>query len=76
MEREKELQSLLDIYKILRQVINTNKDIKQKVFELLDKSLSILEDEVNNLKFRLSHNKISDEELQAIYDELEKSTQI
>tara|TARA_R110000751_G_scaffold74478_1_gene150489 strand:- start:51 stop:269 length:219 start_codon:yes stop_codon:yes gene_type:complete len=57
-------------------VINTNKDIKQKVFELLDKSLSILEDEVNNLKFRLSHNKISDEELQAIYDELEKSTQI
>ena len=57
-------------------VINTNKDIKQKVFELLDKSLSILEDEVNNLKFKLSHNKISDEELQAIYDELEKSTQI
>ncbi len=57
-------------------VINTNKDIKQKVFELLDKSLSILEDEVNLLKFKLSHNKLSDEELQAIHDELEKSTQI
>ncbi len=57
-------------------VINTNKDIKQKIFELLDKSLSILEDEVNLLKFKLSHNKLSDEELQAIHDELEKSTQI
>lgn len=57
-------------------VINTDKDIKQKIFELLDKSLEMLEDEVNNLKFKLSHNKLSDKELQAIHDELEKSTQI
>jgi len=57
-------------------VIKTDKDLKQKIFELLDKSLEILEDEVNLLKFKLSHNKLSDEELQAIHDELEKSTQI
>ena len=57
-------------------VIKTDKDLKQKIFELLDKSLVILEDEVNLLKFKLSHNKLSDEELQAIHDELEKSTQI
>jgi hypothetical protein len=57
-------------------VINTDKDLRQKIFELLDKSLEILEDEINLLKFKLSHNKLSDKELQAIYDELEKSTQI
>lgn len=57
-------------------VIKTDKDLRQKIFELLDKSLVILEDEVNLLKFKLSHNKLSDEELQAIHDELEKSTQI
>ena len=57
-------------------VIKTDKDLRQKVFELLDRSLEMLEDEVNNLKFKLSHNKLSDKELQAIYDELEKSTQI
>ena len=57
-------------------IITTDKDLRQKVFELLDKSLAILEDEVNLLKFKLSHNELSDEELQAIYDELEKSTQI
>jgi len=57
-------------------VIKTDKDLKQKIFELLDKSLEILEDEVNLLKFKLSHNKRSEEELQAIHDELKKSTQI
>jgi hypothetical protein len=57
-------------------IITTDKDLRQKVFELLDKSLAILEDEVNLLKFKLSHNKLSDKELQAIHDELEKSTQI
>lgn len=57
-------------------VIKTDKDLRQKIFELLDKSLEILEDEINLLKFKLSHNKLSDKELQAIHDELEKSTQI
>ena len=57
-------------------LITTDKDLKQKVFELLDKSLATLQDEVDLLKFKLLHNELSDEELQAIYDELEKSTQI
>ena len=57
-------------------LITTHKDIKQKEFELLDKSLATLQDEVDLLKFKLLHNELSDKELQAIYDELEKSTQI
>ena len=49
-------------------LITTDKDLKQKVFELLDKSLATLQDEVDLLKFKLLHNELSDEELQAIYD--------
>jgi len=38
---------------------------------LLDKQLQILEDEVNLLKFKITHNKMSDEELELIYQSLQ-----
>ena len=57
-------------------IIKFENTVQNKILRLLDKQLQVLEDEVNLLKFKLSHNKLSDEELQAIHDELEKSTQI
>jgi len=48
-------------------VINTENNIQNKILRLLDKQLQILEDEVNLLKFKITHNKMSDEELELIY---------
>ena len=48
-------------------VINTEENIQNKILKLLDKQLQILEDEVNLLKFKITHNKMSDEELELIY---------
>jgi hypothetical protein len=48
-------------------VINTENNIQNKILKLLDKQLQILEDEVNLLKFKITHNKMSDEELELIY---------
>ena len=48
-------------------VINTDDNIQNKILKLLDKQLQILEDEVNLLKFKITHNKMSDEELELIY---------
>ena len=51
-------------------VINSENNIQNKILKLLDKQLQILEDEVNLLKFKITHNKMSDEELELIYQSL------
>jgi len=44
--------------------------LQSKIIKLLDKQLEILESEVNELKFKMTHNKLSQEVLQLIYDSL------
>ena len=44
--------------------------LQDKIIKLLDLQLQILEDEDNTLKYKLSHNKLSEEELQMIHDSL------
>ena len=44
--------------------------LQEKIIKLLDLQLQILEDEVNTLKYKLAHNKLSEEELQLIHDSL------
>jgi hypothetical protein len=44
--------------------------VQSKILKLLDKQLQVLEDEVNLLKFKIAHNKMSDEELEIIYESL------
>ena len=44
--------------------------LQSKIIKLLDKQLEILEAEVNELKFKMSHNKLSEDDLQLIYDSL------
>ena len=44
--------------------------LQSKIIKLLDKQLEVLEEEVNALKFKMSHNKLSEDELQLIYDSL------
>ena len=51
-------------------VIKSDDNIQDKILKLLDKQLQILEDEVNLLKFKITHNKMSDEELELIYESL------
>jgi len=51
-------------------VINTEENIQNKILKLLDKQLQILEDEVNLLKYKITHNKMSEEELELIYQSL------
>ena len=51
-------------------LIDVEENIQNKILRLLDKQLQILEDEVNLLKFKITHNKMSDDELQMIYEAL------
>tara|TARA_R110002020_G_scaffold93064_2_gene224707 strand:+ start:517 stop:741 length:225 start_codon:yes stop_codon:yes gene_type:complete len=51
-------------------VINTEDNVQNKILKLLDKQLQILEDEVNLLKYKITHNKMSEEELELIYQSL------
>ena len=44
--------------------------LQSKIIKLLDKQLEILESEVNELKVKMTHNKLSQEDLQLIYDSL------
>ena len=55
-------------------VIKNDDNIQTKILKLLDKQLEILEDEVNALKFKITHNKMSDEELELIYESLKGVT--
>ena len=60
--------------KMAFKVINTEDNIQNKVLKLLDKQLQILEDEVNALKFKITHNKMSDVELEVVYESLKTVT--
>ena len=51
-------------------LIDLEDNIQNKILRLLDKQLQILEDEVNLLKFKITHNKMSEEELELIYQSL------
>ena len=51
-------------------LIDVEDNIQNKILRLLDKQLQVLEDEVNLLKFKITHNKMSDEELELIYQSL------
>jgi hypothetical protein len=53
-------------------VINTEESIQTKIIKLLDKQLQILDDEVNLLKFKITHKKVGDEELEIIYESLKR----
>ena len=48
-------------------LIDVDENIQNKILKMLDKQLQVLEDEVNLLKFKITHNKMSDEELELIY---------
>ena len=52
-------------------IIEVEHDMESKILKLLDKQLQILEDEVNLLKFKITHNKMSEEELETIYESLQ-----
>jgi Na+/phosphate symporter len=54
-------------------LINVENNIQNKILKILDKQLQVLEDEVNLLKFKITHNKMSDEELEIIYESLERA---
>ena len=56
-------------------VIKTENNVQNKILKLLDKQLEILEDEVNLLKFKITHNKMSEEELHIIYETLKKTVE-
>ena len=51
-------------------LIDVEDNIQNKILRLLDKHLQVLEDEVNLLKFKITHNKMGDDELQMIYEAL------
>ena len=51
-------------------LIDVEDNIQNKILRLLDKQLQVLEDEGNLLKFKITHNKMSDEELELIYQSL------
>ena len=51
-------------------LIDVEENIQNKILKLLDKQLQVLEDEVNLLKFKITHNKMSEEELELIYQSL------
>tara|TARA_R100000656_G_scaffold13510_1_gene13773 strand:+ start:438 stop:662 length:225 start_codon:yes stop_codon:yes gene_type:complete len=57
-------------------VINTEENVQNKILKLLDKQLQILEDEVNLLKYKITHNKMSDEELELIYESLKGAVEL
>jgi len=54
-------------------LINVENNIQNKILKILDKQLQVLEDEVNLLKFKITHNKMSEEELEIIYESLERA---
>ena len=57
-------------------LIDVEENIQNKILRLLDKQLQILEDEVNLLKFKITHNKLSDSDLETIYESLVGATNL
>ena len=72
MSKEKEIKEIEKNFKKMAfKLIKKSEDsLQDKIVKLLDLQLEILEDEVNSLKYKLSHNKLSEEELQLIHDSL------
>ena len=69
MSKEKETEKKFK--KMAFKLIKKSEDsLQEKIVKLLDLQLEILEDEVNTLKYKLAHNKLSEEELQLIHDSL------
>ena len=69
MSKEKETEKKFK--KMAFKLIKKAEDcLQDKIVKLLDLQLEILEDEGNALKYKLSHNKLSEEELQLIHDSL------
>lgn len=54
-------------------IIEVEHDIQSKILKILDKQLQVLENEVNLLKFKITHNQMSDKELETIYESLERA---
>ena len=48
--------------KVIQGVDEKELTIQEKILKLLDQQMKTLEEEVNLLKFKLSHNKISNSE--------------
>ena len=68
--KEEEKNHKKKAFKLIDVEENIQNKIQNKILRLLDKQLQILEDEVNLLKFKITHNKMSDDELQMIYEAL------
>ena len=62
----------INIKKKAFELINSSEEdtLQNKIIKLLDLQLEILEQEVNNLKYKLAHNELSKDELQMIHDSL------
>ena len=67
MSKEEEKNFKKMAFKLIKK---SEDSLQDKIVKLLDLQLEILEDEVNSLKYKLSHNKLSEEELQLIHDSL------
>ena len=60
MSKEKETEKKFK--KMAFKLIKKSEDsLQEKIVKLLDLQLEILEDEVNALNYKLSHNKLSEE---------------
>ncbi len=62
----------INIKKKAFELINSSEEdtLQNKIIKLLDLQLEILEQEVNNLKYKLAHNELCKDELQMIHDSL------
>mgnify|MGYP003135895691 FL=1 len=67
-EKDEEKKFKKMAFKVLES--SPEETLQTKIIKLLDKQLEILEEEVNALKFKMSHNKLSEDDLQLIYDSL------
>jgi len=70
MSKEKEIKEIEKNFKKMAfKLIKKSEDsLQEKIIKLLDLQLQILEDEVNTLKYKLAHNKLSEEELRLIIE--------
>ena len=67
MSKEEEKKFKKMAFKLIKK---SEDSLQEKIVKLLDLQLEILEDEVNALKYKLSHNKLSAEQQQLIHDSL------
>lgn len=60
-------------FKVIKSVDKIELTVHEKILKLLDKQMKVLEEEVNLLRFKLAHNKLSKSELQTVYEQLKES---